>query len=38
MRDGRLLATGTPQELLQQTGEHELEAAFVALVRRVEHE
>ena len=31
MDDGQVLATGAPHELLQQTGTHTLEAAFVAL-------
>ena len=30
--DGQILATGTPAELLAQTGQHSLEAAFVALL------
>ena len=32
MDDGQVLATGAPHELLQQTGTHTLEAAFVALL------
>lgn len=32
MRDGELLATGTPQELLERTGAGNVEAAFLALV------
>ncbi|MFT7775984.1 ribosome-associated ATPase/putative transporter RbbA [Roseateles sp.] len=32
MDDGRVLATGTPAELLQRTGAQSLEAAFVALL------
>jgi ABC-2 type transport system ATP-binding protein len=33
MRDGRLLATESPQELRRRTGEEDLEAAFLALIR-----
>ena len=32
MRDGRLLATETPEELRRRTGEEDLEAAFLGLV------
>ena len=32
LRDGRLLATGTPAELLERTGSSDLDAAFLALV------
>jgi ribosome-dependent ATPase len=32
MDDGRVLATGAPQEILERTGTHSLEAAFVALL------
>ena len=31
MRDGRIVATGTPDELLERTGAHDLDAAFLAL-------
>jgi ABC-2 type transport system ATP-binding protein len=33
MREGRLIATSTPQELLKQTGATEMEDAFLRLVR-----
>ncbi len=36
MRDGRLLADTTPAALLAETGERELGAAFLALIRRAE--
>jgi len=32
MDDGRVLATGTPAELLDRTGHHSLESAFIALL------
>ena len=32
MDDGRVLATGTPAELLARTGHHSLESAFIALL------
>jgi ribosome-dependent ATPase len=32
MDDGRVLATGTPAEMLQQTASHSLESAFIALL------
>jgi ABC-2 type transport system ATP-binding protein len=32
LRDGRLLATGTPEALLERTGADDLDAAFLALV------
>lgn len=32
MDEGRILATGTPRELLQRTGKQELEEAFIALM------
>src|SRR5690606_40881043 len=32
MNDGQILATGTPQELLQRTGTPNLDAAFIALL------
>lgn len=32
MDDGKVLATGTPQELLEKTTTHSLEAAFIALL------
>jgi ABC-2 type transport system ATP-binding protein len=32
LRDGRLLADGTPKELLRRTGQADLDAAFLALV------
>ncbi len=32
MDDGKILATGTPQELLARTGAANLDAAFVALL------
>ncbi|WP_341510269.1 ribosome-associated ATPase/putative transporter RbbA [Bradyrhizobium sp. ISRA442] len=32
MKDGRVLATGTPAKLLQQTGADNLDAAFIALL------
>jgi ABC-2 type transport system ATP-binding protein len=32
LRDGRLLADGTPQGLLEETGQHDIEHAFLALV------
>jgi len=34
MRDGRLLADDTPEELLRQTGAKDIEAAFLTLVER----
>ncbi len=33
MKNGRLLATGTAEELIHLAGEHDFEAAFVALVK-----
>ncbi|MFT3899079.1 MAG: ABC transporter ATP-binding protein [Gordonia sp. (in: high G+C Gram-positive bacteria)] len=36
MRDGRLLANLTPEELRKQTGESSLEAAFLTLIRESE--
>jgi len=36
MRDGRLLATETPDELRAETGEQDLEAAFLRLIEREE--
>ena len=33
MRDGSLIATTTPQHLLEQTGATEIEDAFLRLVR-----
>ncbi|MGZ5315649.1 MAG: ABC transporter ATP-binding protein [Solirubrobacterales bacterium] len=36
MREGRLLATETPAELRARTGEEDLEAAFLALIRSEE--
>jgi ABC-2 type transport system ATP-binding protein len=36
MRDGHLLATETPDELRERTGERDLEAAFLALIRAEE--
>jgi ABC-2 type transport system ATP-binding protein len=38
MREGRLLATETPAELRESTGEEDLEAAFLALIRGEEGE
>ena len=32
MNDGKILATGTPAELMQRTGTHDLDAAFIALL------
>ncbi len=40
MNDGRVLATGTPADLLQQTGAANLDAAFIALLpdeQRLDH-
>jgi ABC-2 type transport system ATP-binding protein len=36
MRDGSILATGTPAELRDETGADDLDGAFLALVERVE--
>jgi len=36
MREGRLLARETPAELRARTGEQDLEAAFLALIRAEE--
>jgi ABC-2 type transport system ATP-binding protein len=33
MRDGRILATGRPDELRERTGAPDVERAFLALVR-----
>ena len=34
MRDGRLLASASPDELLDRTGERDLERAFLVLIER----
>lgn len=36
MREGRLIATTTPQELLERTGTTEMEDAFLTLIRESE--
>ena len=36
MKDGRMLAVGTAEELIASTGESRLEAAFISIVRRCE--
>ncbi|HSD03436.1 MAG TPA: hypothetical protein VLB81_13745, partial [Gaiellales bacterium] len=36
MRDGSILATGTPQELRDDTGADDLDAAFLTLIDRAE--
>ena len=36
MRDGRILATGTPTKLRDDTGADDLEGAFLKLVERTE--
>jgi ABC-2 type transport system ATP-binding protein len=36
MRDGHILSTGTPQELRDDTGADNLDAAFLALIERAE--
>jgi ABC-2 type transport system ATP-binding protein len=33
MKDGRLLAVGTAEELIEKSGAKDFEAAFVAIVR-----
>ena len=35
MRDGRLLAVGTPEELMEQAGINDFEGAFIAIVKEV---
>jgi hypothetical protein len=36
MRDGRILASATPQELRRDTGEDDLGAAFLRMIERAE--
>jgi ABC-2 type transport system ATP-binding protein len=36
MREGRLLADLTPDELRERTGEHDMERAFLRLIEREE--
>ena len=36
MKDGRLLAVGTPEELMEQAGTSDFESAFISIVRRAE--
>ena len=36
MNDGKVLATGTPDEILGRTGQHSLDAAFIALLPEAE--
>jgi hypothetical protein len=36
MRDGHILATGTPAELRKDTGADDLDGAFLTLVERAE--
>jgi ABC-type multidrug transport system ATPase subunit len=38
MRDGRLLADGTPAELLQRTGTVDIGSAFLQLIDRAQQE
>ena len=36
MKDGKLLAVGTPEELMEQAGTSDFESAFISIVRRAE--